>query len=160
MKIRSGSIYSLIALMVIMVVVIILTISMQNFKSELLPLTFSVLILILAGIRLRKEILFAGKRTETTESDDDVIVEQAAVGVWRAYFIAMAWVFGFVLAAYLFGFIPAMALVTILYTRTHGVSWLTSILFTILTPGIIWLAFELALQVTLYRGLIYRLLGY
>lgn len=159
MKIRSGSTFALIALMAIMVAVIILSIELKDLKSSFLPLLFSITIFILAAVRLRKELLLEGK-VETTGSDDDTIMDIGIRGDWRVLSIAGAWVFSFVLASYLLGFIPAMLLVTFFYTRTHGVGWLTSILMTILIPAIIWVIFELALKVILYRGLIFTLLGY
>lgn len=159
MKIRSGSIYALIVIMIVMIAAIILSIELKDLKSSFLPLVFSITIFILAAVRLRKELLLEGK-TEAPKSDDDTMMDIGIKGDWRVLYIAGAWIFGFVLASYLLGFIPAMLLITFSYTRTHGVSWLTSILLTILIPAIIWVSFEFALRVTLYRGLIYTLLGY
>jgi hypothetical protein len=165
MKKISGSIYSLIALMVIMVAVIIISLEYEDIRTKSLPLIFSSLIFVLAAVRLRIELKYREKQKETTDSDDAlaaemVCVEQAAQGEWNRYFIAAAWVFGFVLETYLFGFIPAMLITTFWYTRTQKLKWRTSILLTILTPAIIWFCFEFALRVTLERGLIYTLLGY
>ena len=158
MKIKSGSAYGLIVLMILMIGVIILSIQMHNFKSSFLPLVFSITIFILAAVRLRIELLPERKIEKYT--DDDTIMETETISSWRIYYIAGAWVLGFVLAIYLLGFIPAIVIFTFSYMKTRGISWVTSILFTILIPAIIWAAFELALRVNLYKGLIYTLLGY
>ena len=71
-----------------------------------------------------------------------------------------AWIAGFVLGIYLLSFIIAIPLFMLSYMRWLGTSWRTTIIFTLLTPAIIYGAFEVALRIELYRGLLFTWLGY
>ena len=155
----TGSAYFLIVIMAVMLAVIISSLKMEYFESKLLPLTFSIVIFVLAAIRLRKE-LSARSKTGTTVSGDEVGREEEAREGWRGYLIIGAWVVGFFSAIYLLGFILAIALLVFFHMKTHGTRWLVAIIFTLLTPALIYTVFEFLLEVRLHQGLIFTWLGY
>ncbi|MFC1980600.1 tripartite tricarboxylate transporter TctB family protein [Chloroflexota bacterium] len=151
MKLR-GSSYFLIIVMAVILAVIIISLRMEHLESKLLPLIFSSIAFILAGVALRSEIL-ARSKPETTVTGEEGAREEAGVGL-RRYLLAGAWVLGFFLAIYLVGYIIAIPLFIFAYMKSHNTGWLATIIFTVLTPAIIYGIFELVLEVDLYPGLL------
>ena len=158
MKMR-GSSYFYIVIMVIMLVIIGLSLRMEYIESKLLPLIIGGLIFVLAAVGLRREIL-AGDEREATVAGGETTRREEAGGGWRGYLYTGAWVVGFFLAIYLLGFIIAIPLFIFSYMKSYGTRWLVAIIFTILTPLLIYGLFELTLHVILYRGLLFTWLGY
>ncbi len=157
MKIR-GSSWVLIVIMVVMLVVIISSLRMEYFESKLLPIIIGSVVFVLAAIALWRELLAGGKSRATVTGGETTREEETGVG-WLRYLLAGAWVVGFFLAIYLLGFIIAIPLFILSYMKSHGTGWLTTIIFTILTPVLIYGIFELALKVDLYPGLLFTWLG-
>jgi hypothetical protein len=154
-----GSTCFLIAVMLIMAAVIIEASKWESIQSKMLPLTYGILILILATIVLMQE-LKGEKGTKLTVAEGETGEAEKYKDYWRGYLIAGAWVVGFFFTIYLLGIILATLLFIASYLKTHGVRWLTVILCTILTPAIMYFLFEYFLELTLYRGLLFTLLGY
>lgn len=159
MKIRklNGSMYFLMAVILIMVAVIIESSQWESIQTKMLPLSYGILILILAAIAFIQEL----KRKKITKlsasKENEGKTEEPKEG-WRGYLISGAWVIGFFLAIYLFGIILATVVFIASYMKSHGVRWLTIVLSSILTPAIMYALFEYLLGIILYRGLIYKLL--
>jgi hypothetical protein len=154
----TGNAIFLMAIMAVMVFVIALSLRMSDFRSQLLPIIFALVIIIASVLVLRKEF-WRKKATAVTideQSDDD---EDVGKGV-RGYLVGGAWVVGFILASYLLGLIVSIALFTMAFMKTNGTRWLTAITSAILITVVVYFAFEFFLRVTLERGLIYTLLGY
>ena len=155
MRIKGNAIF-LMVLMAVMLFVIIISLQMGDFRAAFLPITFGVIIFVMAALVLRQE--FWGKK-KAIVTDDEESDEGKNKNV-RSYLLAGAWIVGFIVAVYLVGFIISIALLTISYMKTHGSRWITAITSAVLMTVLIYFAFEVFLRVTLYRGLIYTLLGY
>ncbi len=156
MKLTASS-YSLIAIMAAMLLVIILALGMP-LMSKLLPLIFSSAIFILAAIKLWHDIS-AGDRAEATVAKDIAGQAEESKAPLRAYLLIGAWVVGFPLAIYLLGLLIACSLLVFAYMKTHGTSWLTAIISTIVIIIIIYFGFQTALGIDLYPGLLFKWLG-
>ncbi len=152
MKIK-GSSYFLIVIIIVMLVIIGFSLRMEYFESKLLPLVISSAVFVLAVIGLGREIK-AGIRGGVTATDGKMTEKEEPWEGWRGYLIAGAWVTGFLLIIYLLGFLVAIPSFIIAYMKSHGTRWLVAITSAILTTVLIYVLFELALGVILYRGLI------
>ncbi len=153
MKIK-GSSYFLIVIILIMLVTIVASLRMEDFESKFLPLTFASLILVLAVMRLWREIKAGGETAGTTADDETGSASADAVG-WRGYLVHGSWVVGFALGIYLLGFLVAIPIFMLAYMRWLGTRWLTVIISAIVTPAILYGLFEIALKTVLYRGLLF-----
>lgn len=156
MKIKGGS-YILVVTIAFTLLVVISALTMENWKSKLLPLVLSGIILVLAAVELRRNILAGDATAATTESTTDETGEGRES--LRGYLLTGAWVVGFLLAVYLLGFIIAIPLFILPYMKLHGSRWLSSIITTVLTSIFIYGLFEVLLNITLYRGLVLTSLG-
>ena len=152
MKTR-GIAYFPLAIMALMIVVIILSVLMEHPASKLLPLIIGGAVFVLAGIVLRSEIR-ASHRSSETASGREAAAEKGTAVSWGRYLVAGAWIVGFFLVIYLLGFMIAIPLFIFAYMKSHGTRWLTTVIFTILAPLLIYGVFELLLNVDLYRGIL------
>jgi hypothetical protein len=57
------------------------------------------------------------------------------------------------------GYLIAIPLFVLFYMKRLGARWLTVVISTLLTTGFIYVVFEIALELKLYRGLLLTLLG-
>lgn len=79
-------------------------------------------------------------------------------GNYRAYALITAWMVGFPIMIYALGFFAGIPLFVFLYLKTHGISWLKSL---ILSAGLIiaiYAMFSLGMEMRLYPGLISSLM--
>lgn len=153
MKIK-GSSYFYIAIMVVMLVIIGSSLSMKYFESRLLPLVVGSAVFALSAIGLWREIA-AENRREATVTRGETVKKKEAGESWRGYLVAGAWLMGFFLTIYLLGYIIAIPLFILAYMKSHGSKWLVATVFAIITSVIIYGVFRLALNIELYRGLIF-----
>jgi hypothetical protein len=72
-----------------------------------------------------------------------------------AYWQTGAWIGGLALAIYIIGFLISIPLFIMLYLKRKGSGWLKSIIVAGVTTAFLYLAFEVALRVDLYRGLLF-----
>jgi len=151
MKMR-GSSYAFLVIMIVMLFIIILSLMLEEFESRLLPLLVSVIIFILSGVGLWHESL-PGKEPGTVTKSDEYTEEQHREG-WRLYIVHGGWVTGFLLGIWLLGFIIAVALFVLTYMKWLGTRWRISVICAIVTPIFVYLAFEKALEIDMYRGLL------
>ena len=149
-----GSSYFLMIIMAVMLTVIISSLRMEYLASKLLPLIIGGFVFILAAVALWREIVARGRPEAAVTGEAQTMEQEAGVGL-RRYLLAGAWVLGFFLAIYLAGFIIAIPLFILAYMKSHGTGWLATIIFTVLTPVLIYGIFELALKVDLYPGLLF-----
>ena len=157
MKMRRET-YVYIGVMVLMLVITGNALTMVYFSSKMLPLIISGAIFFLAAIQLSREFL-AKTRPEKT------LTEEVAGGgerkeTWYGYSLVSAYVVGFFLAIYLLNFIIAIPLFTLAYMKTHGTRWRVAITSAIVITVLIYVIFELALDLNLYQGLLFKVLGY
>jgi len=150
-KLRGIS-YVFIAIMLIMAVVIISSLLMEEYESRLLPLLIGALIFILSGIGLWHESRPGNEPKTITMDDDDAVITTAAE--WRAYMVNGAWIIGFLLAIWLLGFIVSVATFVPAYMKWMGTRWTVAIFSALIVPLFVYFAFERALEIDLYRGII------
>jgi len=146
--------YSYIAAIVLALVFMGLSLKMEYFSAKMLPLIISSVVIILAAIGLSRGILARGE-SGTTAVRDEADNGEGTGESWYRYALVGAWVVGFFLAVYLLGFIIAIPLFVLSYMKTHGTKWRTAITYAILTTGIVYGVFIVALKVYLYEGLLF-----
>jgi len=127
-----------------------------TFQSRLLPVAIGGIILLLAAIGLRHELLYGDKPESHGEKDTSFMAQET----WRGYVVNLSWVAGFLLAIYLVGYLISIPLFVLFYMKRLGARWLTSIISTVLATSSIYVMFEIFLDLELYRGLFLMWLGY
>ena len=150
MKFKSSS-YFLMALMLILVIVISLGLTMEYRKTKLLPIILGSIVLVLAAIELRRELL-ADDKPATLPEEKEV---QRGDTLHRYWFTA-AWMGGFLLAVYLFGVMAATPLFIVFYLKCHGRRWLTTIMLAAGTTAFIYVIFIWLLREELHKGLLFE----
>ena len=154
----SGNSYIYIGILVIMVFVILWSVfAMKHFESRLLPILFGGFVFMLAAIGLINEV--AQKNGEATTSESSKGEIKPREEHWRGYLVNGAWVVGFVVAIFLLGFVIAIPLFVFAYMKRLGAPLLTAIIWAILTPVAVYLAFDVALDIDLHPGLLLSILG-
>lgn len=148
-----GSTWFLMLFMAAMLGIIFYSLQMEYFQSKILPLIIAGAIVVLGAIRLVKEIRLGNKLAQIEKAyDEDTEETQKTRPV--DFLINGAWVGGFVLAVYLVGFLITVPLYVIASTKTHGVKWRTSIVTAVALTVVCYALFTVALQVSLYKGII------
>ena len=150
-RIKASS-YIVMGIMAIALIVILFSIGMEQWKSKLLPLILSGLILILGVIELRTGIFEGdgGAATATGEMSQ----KNESRKILRGYLLTGAWVGGFLVAIFLLGFLIAIPLFTLFYMKLHGSTWLGAIILTIFVLGFMYAISEPLAGIKLYRGLL------
>ncbi|MFC1907020.1 tripartite tricarboxylate transporter TctB family protein [Chloroflexota bacterium] len=153
MKLR-GDFYLFIVLISIMLFIIVWSlVAMEDLESKLLPIIFSSAILILSAIGLFRNIK-AGSQPDATLTEGVAVENQETAESWRGYLPHGVWVVGFSLGIYFLGFMISIPLFVSAYMKYLGRRWIAAIIFAVLAPVVIHVAFELALEIDLYKGLI------
>jgi len=151
----TGKSYFLIGIMLFLLFVLGWSLfAMEYFESKLLPLLIGSIVLVLSAVQLGIEIA-ARREPKLIEGGDegdgaDVPEEDA-----RQYLIHGAWVGAFVLGIYVLGFTAAVSVFVLLYMKRLGTKWRDAIIFAIIVPAFLYGLFELALDIELYRGLVF-----
>ena len=156
MKTRANAYFFLIV-MIIMLATIVWSLRMDYFLSKLLPIIIASIVFVLAATGLIREVLGKEEQTsKTTKGETDG--KDEAGQVWHDYLRSGSWILGFLFAVYLLGFITTIPMFVLGYMKSQGVRWLTALTSAVLTPIITYGIFEVGLQITLYRGLLFSLL--
>jgi hypothetical protein len=156
-KFKASS-YILMGIMAIALIALLLSLGMEHWKSKLLPLILSGLILILGAIELRGEILEQDKPSSTV-MEGATSEGKESRKILRGYLITAAWVGGFLLAIFLIGFPIAIPLFTFSYMKLHGSTWLGAVILSIVVLGFMYVVSEPLAGIKLYRGLLPTYLG-
>jgi len=156
-KIKASS-YIVIGIMAIALIAIFLSLGMGHWKSKLLPLILSSLILILGAIELRTGI-FEREGERATSMGEATSENKESRRILHGYLITGAWLGGFLLAIFLFGFLIAIPLFTLSYMKLHGSTWWGAIVLSIVVLGFMYVISEPLAGIKLYRGLITAYLG-
>ncbi len=77
----------------------------------------------------------------------------------RAFFKIVGWIGVFYVSTFLFGFLVTIPLFTILFMRTRKERWITSVACAAGLWVTIYLSFAVIAKISLYEGLVFRLLG-
>ena len=147
-----GNFYFLIFVIVAMLAVFILSALQKYYESKLLPMIISGIVLILAGIGLGREMAGGGATRGKKVDEDQMIVSGSE---WRRILLALTWLTGFILIVFLIGFIVAIPIFVAAYMKTHGTKWFTAITFAVISTAFMYGVFEIAMKVTLYRGILF-----
>jgi hypothetical protein len=145
--------------MVVMLVIIGWSLGMEYFSSKLLPLTIGSIVFVLVAIGLWGEILAGNERKATVTDAEESGMEKPGEE-WRGYLLHGGWVAAFFMAIYLLGFMISMPLFILSYMRRLGTRWHVAITFAVLTSMFIYVIFEFAIGIDLYRGLVFTWFGY
>jgi len=142
-------------ILILMAFVFVASYHFSYFQAKLGPLTISGLILILTVIQLVRE----HRRNKSCQNGpkQKTIHSTTAESV-RPYLIQSLWMIGFVLAISFFGFIVAIPLFGIAYMRSNGIKWHKTLLIAALTLAVIYFLFAFLLDVSLYPGIIPKIL--
>jgi hypothetical protein len=140
------------AIIGIVLFVIVYSLQMEHWKTKLLPLLLSGIILLLAGIELSKELFGKNKAEETPAPEAE---SKESTGKIRGYLIAGTWVLGFLICIVFFGFFIAIPLFTIAYMRLEGTAWWLAILFAVCSLGLMYVLSEPLAGIPLYRGVFF-----
>ena len=135
-----------------MLLIICSSVTMEYFKSKLIPLVFGSIVFILAAIGLTRELLARGKQDETTAEGEK------GRGGWRIYLVSIAWAAGCGLAISFLGFLIGLPLYIFSYMKVHGVRWFLAIISAVLCAAFCY-GVEFILRIKLYPGLILSKLG-
>ena len=130
-----------------------------GYQSKLMPVSIGSLVILLSAIGLWQETKAArSSGTAATEGTG----QPGVMGqeTWRGYLLNLGWVVGFLLGIYLLGYLIAIPLFVLLYMKRLGARWLTAIISAVVTTGLIYALFEIALELKLYRGLLGGWLGF
>lgn len=125
-----------------------------RFESKLLPVLIGSIVLVLAVAGLWNE--FRARRTPEAAISTGRALDREN---WRGYLIHFGWVVGFLFAIYCIGYLLAMPIFLFSYTRRLGSRFPVAIASALTVPAFIYVAFELALEVKLYRGLLFSWLS-
>ena len=150
--------YVYIGVMVLMLIIIGNALTMVYFSSKMLPLIISGAIFVLAAMQLSRELLVK-ERAKVTEPEE-VTGGGERRETWYGYGLVGTYVVGFFLVIYLINFIVAIPLFICTYMKTHDTSWRVAAITAVVITALIYLIFELALDLALYQGLLFKVLGY
>lgn len=121
-----------------------------RFESKLLPVLIGSIVVLLAAVGLCNEV--RAQKTPKASSSVDSAFDQET---WRGYLVHFGWLVGFLLAIYLIGYLLAIPIFLFSYTKRLGSSFLVAIASALIVTAFIYAAFVLALDVKLYRGLLF-----
>ena len=158
MRITADS-YFLMAIIATSLVAIFSLLGMEQFYAKLVPFILSSAVFVLASVALLKNMASRG-RTGLAVDQDDINGRKEAKGSLRGYVAAGLWTISFFSGIYLLGLIIAIGLFVFSYTKSHGTSWLMSIILTVSTLAFAYGIFEVGLSIPLYKGLLFIWLGY
>jgi uncharacterized protein YacL len=128
---------------------IIQSLTFVYWESMVLPLAVSIIIFVLAGVEVVKELRRRGDGEKDTAKDSEHKVENRRLG------LILGWVAGFCLAIYLVGFYISIPVFTFAYLKWRRRSWLVAVIFTVVLLAFSYAVFAIGLKVPLYKGLIF-----
>lgn len=155
LKLGGNAIIYIILLVIALTMIVWSLFGIPYFQSRLLPVIIGSIVILLAGIGLRNEI-WAEEKPEIADEKGTGLMAQET---WRGYAINLSWVASFLVGIYVVGYLIAIPLFVLFYMKRLGARWLTAVISTLITTGFIYVVFEIALELKLYRGLLLTLLG-
>jgi hypothetical protein len=155
----SGNSWLYILIMIFMMAVFGVSLSMKYTASKLLPMIVSGIVFVSAAMGLKEDISAAAK-ANTDSTEGKVGKKKTSKMDWHGNIVQTSWVAAFFLSIYFFGFLISIPVFVLAYMKTFGTRWLVAIIFAVLTPAIIYVVFERAMGVDLYRGALFEWLGY
>ena len=121
-----------------------------RFESKMLPVLIGSIVVLLATVGLWNEL--RAQKTHDAPSSLGSVFDRES---WRGYLVHFGWVAGFLLAILFIGYLMAIPIFLFSYTRRLGSTLRVAIASALTVSAFIYVAFELALDVKLYRGLLF-----
>lgn len=121
-----------------------------RFDSKLLPVIVGSIVALLSLLGLWSEFRLGMSTDVRTPVDGEFANEN-----WRGYFVHFSWILAFFLAIYFVGFLVAVPIFVFAYTKRLGAKLVPTLIATVAMTALVYFAFELALDVPLYRGLLF-----
>lgn len=146
--------YIVMGIIAIALIAILLSLGMEHWKSQLLPLIMGGVILILGAIELWREGILEGSEGAAPATGEVKSKDNESRRILRGYLITGVWVGGFLVAIFLFGFLIAIPLFTFFYMKLHESTWLGAIILTVFVLGFMYVISEPLAGIKLYRGII------
>ena len=150
MKMR-GAPLLYIVIMGTMLIILVMSLRMDYFESKFLPFLVASVVFVLAGAGLARQVLVSKRRDVVAEKG-----EGKEAGEWRRLLVNSAWVIAFMVAIYVLGFIIAMPLFILSYMKWLGTRWRVAAVSAVVASGVVYVIFQLALGIVLYRGLLFQ----
>ena len=125
-----------------------------RFESKLLPVLIGSIVALLAAMGLYNEVR-TEKLHEAASGMDGVFAQES----WRGYLVHFGWLAGFLLAIYFIGYLLAIPIFVFTYTKRLGSGFRVALVSAITVSVFIYVAFELGLDVKLYRGVLFSWLS-
>jgi hypothetical protein len=135
-------------LMAVMAVVVAIAFRYPYVQAKLSILVCGGLVLVLAMVQLSRELRH--RRGQAAK--------EPGAGALR-YITELSWMAGFGVAIYIIGFIPAIPFCVCFYMKSHGSTWLSSILTGVLMSACCYGIFVLFLDMRLHWGIIFPEFG-
>ena len=148
---RTGSICSLIVVILLASAAMLLARNLQYSASKLLPMIIGAIVLFLSVVALVLEIRSGLAQDDAAEKADPEAEEEAAHQ--KKVYLGMAgWIFGFAIAIYVFGYMVSTPFFVGGYMKRHGSGWAGAIATAAIFTVVFYLVFNVALQADMYRG--------
>lgn len=125
-----------------------------RFESKLLPVLIGSIVALLAAMGLYNEVR-TEKLHESASGMDGIFAQES----WRGYLVHFGWLAGFLLAIYFIGYLLAIPIFVFTYTKRLGSGFRIALVSAITVSVFIYVAFEVGLDVKLYRGLLFSWLS-
>lgn len=150
MKMKSES-YVLISIMLLMLFVIATVVRSPYIEVKLLPTIIGIFVFVLTTIEL-----WRAQRTKKATVMQEESHERLESGVELSRFIAViSWILGFAVGVFFVGIVPAAAIFSFTYLKLQRKTWFISAGYAFILTSLIYMVFELALKLDLYKGLIF-----
>ena len=130
---------------------------MKHIDSKLLPLIFSSVGLILAIIALWRNVREMKRREVTTGEIKTEIGDSSET--WGGYLRNGFWVVGFLLAIYVIGLLTATAFFLLFYMKWLGTRWRIALVYAVVATVMVYLIFEVTLDIVMYHGILFTWFG-
>ena len=151
MKTRGGIIF-LVVIVAIAAAFLVLTLSLPTAEDRILPLCFSVVLIVVSLVELRSTM----KAKEAPKGGIGLIAKAEEALTLAKVGIICSWLAIPVAGIILFGFRLTLPLFMIGYMKLSGRGWLSSLAIGLVTTVFLIAVFEWALRAELYRGLIFE----
>jgi hypothetical protein len=126
-----------------------------RFYTALMPLVFSGIGTVLAGVVLIRDILRYRHDQAAADSASQPGDDEGVVAMLPTMLIFIGWLIAFYVSVLVVGFLPTIPVAIALYMRFVGAtSWLKSIVTALIVVGLIYLVYEEVIHVAWYVPLV------
>jgi len=153
----SPTAYFLIVVMMVMVVFFVTSLGYANIRVKLMPLLMSGSAIVLGLIALIQDVRSGSKASMPTDEEGDVIEDADKLATpLSAYFKAFGWLAVLIAAIYILGFAVGILIWVPVYMWRQGIRLWKGVLTAVVTVGVFYAAFTMALQVQIYSGKLFE----